>query len=161
MVRRDAMLWGSRSPSMETRMTPFGLTRREAVSLVFAATVAGCERSATTSPAASVAGRYTSTTFVYTAGGIPNDIVALGGGLTLTLAASGQTVAGSFNAAIPSPTNIDMAGTYTVSGDTVRFQQAASTFVAAVPWLHAGNQLTYSGLYFGGPNSISVVMTRN
>ena len=144
-------------------MTAFGRTRLQAVSLALflAATVTRCERSVTTSPAGLVAGRYTSTTFVYTAGGIPYDIVALGGGLTLTLAATGQTVTGSFNAAVPSPTNIDMAGTYTVSGDTVRFQQTTGTFVAAVPWLRAGSQLTYSGLYFGGPNTIAVVLTRN
>lgn len=128
---------------------------------MLAAAIAECGGDATTSPAESVAGRYTSTTFVYTAGGIPYDIVALGGGLTLTLNAAGQTVAGTFVPAVPdSTTRIDMTGTYTVSGDTVRFQQVVSTFVQAVPWLDAGKQLTYSGLYFGGPNTITVVLAR-
>jgi hypothetical protein len=142
-------------------MASLGATRLVAVSfaLFSAVAVARCDRNATTSPAAAVAGSYSSTTFVYTVGPTPYNIDSLGGGLTLTLVASGQTVSGTFLSGIPADT-FDMAGTYSVSGDTVRFHQSTNTFVGAVPWLHTGNRLTYSGLYFGGPNSIDVVLTR-
>jgi hypothetical protein len=95
----------------------------------------------------SVAGSYTATTFTTTAGGTTGgsvtNVLGQGGVLQLTLAASGTTTGRLLIPTAVSGAAVDasMAGTWTLSGDTVRFTQAADTFVRDTPFLVRGNTL--------------------
>jgi hypothetical protein len=95
----------------------------------------------------SVAGSYTATTFTTTAGGTTGgsvtNVLSQGGVLQLTLAASGTSTGRLLipTAVAGAAVDASMAGTWTLSGDTVRFTQAADTFVRDTPFLVRGNTL--------------------
>jgi len=99
--------------------------------LVVLATLVGCGSDALAPTLRNVAGTYVATVLL----GPGDDVLAAGGSLTLTLGVDGS-VAGSFfiPASLGGPTTADMAGTFTLSGNTVTFSQAADTFVRDVTW---------------------------
>lgn len=94
--------------------------------------------------------------FTTTADGETTDWLAAGARLTLTLDADG-TVAGRLF--IPggdedgSDMDADMAGTWTLSGTTVRFEQEADTFVRDMPF-------TYTDKVLSGDRTFSDVRVR-
>ena len=95
----------------------------------------------------SVAGAYSASTFTTTAGGTTGgsvtNVLAGGGSLQITLVASGTTTGRLVipTAVAGAAVDASMAGTWTLSGDTVRFTQAADTFVRDTPFLVRGNTL--------------------
>jgi len=104
-----------------------------------------------------VAGSYEATSFTTTTtGGTPNDELADGASLALVLNANG-TVTGSLVAPFGSP-SMDMAGTWSRSGNTVSFSQAADTFVRDMDFTVAGTTLVGDDT-FGGTR-IQVTLTR-
>jgi len=87
-------------------------------------------------------GTYEANVFLVTpAGQSPIDVLDAGGSLTLTLSASGATT-GSLvvPASITGGPELvaDMAGTATVTGLTLTFDQAADTFVRDLAWSRTG-----------------------
>lgn len=102
-----------------------------------------------------VAGNYVAT--VLTADG--DDILAAGGSLSMTLG-SGGTVDGTLDvpAGAGGPLTADLGGTYTVSGATLTFTQAADTFVRDATWTWSDGVL--SGEWTGSSGSASVRMQR-
>jgi hypothetical protein len=95
----------------------------------------------------SVAGAYTATTFSITAGGTTggstSDVLTQGGSLQMSLAAGGSTTGRLVipTAVAGAAVDASMAGSWTLRGDTVRFTQAADTFVRDTPFLVRGNTL--------------------
>lgn len=98
----------------------------------------GAGAGAATGPSVSdIAGAYALKSFSTTTNGVTTDQLAAGVTLTLTLRQDGATAGRLF---IPRhdrepDLEVDMAGTWTVAGDTVRFDQAADTFVRQTPFL--------------------------
>jgi len=96
-------------------------------------------------PAASeVAGSYAATTFTVTEGGRTTDLLAQGASLQLVLAPD-RTVTGRLFVPQGDESGADldasMAGTWTVSGTTVRFGQPGDTFIRDVPFTVAAGEL--------------------
>lgn len=103
-----------------------------------ACTAEGAGAGAVTGPSVSdIAGAYGLKTFSTTTNGVTTDQVAAGVTLTLTLRRDGTTTGRLFVPIHDREPNleVDMTGTWTVTGDTVRFDQAADTFVRQTPFL--------------------------
>jgi hypothetical protein len=102
-----------------------------------------------------IAGAYSAT--VFTGGGY--DVLAVGGGLEMTLGSDGS-VTGTMDipAAAGGPFNADMAGTYTVMGNSLTFTQAADTFVRDATWTWTNGVL--NGSWSGGGTTVTVRMER-
>lgn len=110
-----------------------------------------------------IAGTYTATVFSVTpTGQAAINVIAAGGSLTIAIATNNAT---SGSLAIPASINggtafnADMAGTATVSGSTVHFQQTADTFVRDLTWTHSGTTLTVSN-QAAGSASYTITLTR-
>lgn len=109
-----------------------------------------------------IAGAYVATHFVLS-GDVAGDVLAGGGALTITLEPDGSTagqllVPAQF--AGGSDLTADMAGTYTVAADTVRFVQEADTFVRDLPWIVAADdRLAASGTFNG--TTVGIELTRS
>jgi hypothetical protein len=114
----------------------------------------------TLSPEATLAGTYVATTFTLS-GDITGDVLAAGGGLTITLDADGTTDGTLF---VPASLNdgedfnANMAGTFTVVNGTVTFTQDADTFVRDLTWTVDGSGLGGSGTFSGV--TITIVLNR-
>lgn len=118
----------------------------------------GCD----TTEASPIAGIWSATTFTFTESGKPPaDVLAQGGGLTITIVSSNRT---SGSLSIPSTiTNgaavvESMVGTAIVNGTTVEFEQAADTFVRDVTWTLVGNTLVTNSTIAGV--TLNIVLTR-
>ena len=119
--------------------------------------VAGC--SDALSPE-TLAGTYVATTFTLS-GDVAGDVLAEGGGLTITLNADGTTAGSLFVPASLSggeDFNASMAGTFTLADETVTFTQEADTFVRDVTWTVDGSQLRGSGTF--SEVTMTVVLSR-
>jgi len=109
-----------------------------------------------------IAGAYTATAFTITpTGQAATDVLGAGGSLTMTLFADGTTtgqlsVPASINNGVP--ITLDMAGTFSVTGKIVTFDQAADSFVRDLPFTANGNTLTGSASFSG--TAVSVTLTR-
>jgi hypothetical protein len=118
--------------------------------------IVGCGGDDPTAPGA-LAGTYVATTFqVAPDGQAPSNVLLLGGSLALTLD-RGNSVTGALH--IPASATgqealmASMSGTVVVSGNTVKFAQAADTFVRDLTWsvgtntLSATNQRAGAGVF--------------
>ena len=132
-----------------------------AVAGLLACAAAGAGAGAATGPSASdVAGAYFVKTFSTTTDGVTTDQLAAGATLTLTLRPDGTTTGHLF---IPVHDRLpdleaDMAGTWTLTGDTVRFEQNADTFVRQLPFQIGPDRL--DGEATIGPTTLHVSLTR-
>jgi len=109
-----------------------------------------------------LAGIWSATSFTITESGKPTaDVLAQGGGLTITVSSSNRT-----HGSLTIPSTItngaavveNMAGTATISGTTVEFQQDADTFVRDVTWTLAGSTLVTSSTISGV--TLNITLTR-
>jgi len=102
-----------------------------------------------------IAGSYSATSF--TGGGY--DVLALGGNLQLTLGVDGS-LAGELNvpASAGGPLLADMAGTYTINGNRLTFEQQADTFVRDATWTWTNAVL--NGYWAGGGETATVRLER-
>jgi hypothetical protein len=105
---------------------------------------------------------YTASIFTITQGGVTTDLLDLGGVLDLTLAEDGSTSGRMF---VPgadedgSDFDRDLTGAWTLSGDTVRFEHDADTFLRDVPFTLSGNLL--SGEYTSGDVVVRAVFVKD
>jgi len=128
--------------------------------LVAAAGVA-CSGDVVTPTTTTVAGAYTATVFTTTTGGITTDQLAAGSSLALSLTAAGAVTGRLFvpgGAEGGGNLDADMVGTWTLTGSTVDFNQAADTFVRDMSFVATENRLTGDAT-FGGTN-VHVVLTK-
>lgn len=100
-----------------------------------------------------IVGAYAAT--IFTGGGF--DVLALGGGLEMTLAIDGS-VTGTMEipAAAGGPFTADMAGTYSVTGNSLTFTQDADTFVRDMTWTWTNGVL--NGSWGGGAAGTTVTV---
>ena len=89
------------------------------------------------------------------------DVLAEGGSLTITLNADGTT---SGSLLVPAALNegvdftADMAGTFSLVGDSLSFSQNADSFVRDMSWTVNGSDIEGSGTFSG--TTIVVVLNR-
>ena len=108
-----------------------------------------------------VAGAYTATAFTTTTGGVTTNQLAAGASLTLDLTVGGAVTGRLFlpgGAEGGANLDEDMAGTWTLTGNTVQFDQSADTFVRDVSFVATENRLTGDDV-FGG-TTLHVVLTK-
>ena len=110
----------------------------------------------------SIAGAYAASTFALS-GGVTEDVLAAGGSLTITFSAGGTTSGTLFVPAASSGSGgvdftADMAGTFTLEGDSITLTQAADSFVRDLTWTVDGNRISGTGTFSGV--TITVVLSR-
>ncbi len=131
------------------------------VSLALGLGLAACGSDGFTPTTETVAGAYTATTFTITSTTPPTDALAEGLTLEITLDSDGTTTGRLF---LPgggdNGTDIDedLAGTWTLDGVSVRFDQNADTFVRDAVFVAGEGTLTAEGTF--GDTSVRVVLTR-
>jgi hypothetical protein len=99
-----------------------------------------------------VAGSYTARTLTLTSAVGTTDLLALGSTVAITLATDGTTSGRLFvpgGAEDGSDLDLDLAGTWTLVGTTVRFDQTADSFIRDVDFTAAPNQLNAEGTFSG------------
>jgi hypothetical protein len=109
---------------------------------------------------AEVAGNYGAKLFMTTSDGVTTDQIAAGVTLTLALTARGTTT-GQLLVPVSAGGNgipVDLAGTWELTGTTVRFIQAAETFVGRITFVAAPRQL--SGEATIGATMFEVALTK-
>lgn len=131
--------------------------------LTAALTLAACRSDSTAPEASPIAGTYTATQLSVTEGGFSVDALGLGVSLTMTLT-SPSAVSGTL--IVPAAVSEsgrnevnNLVGTFTQRADTVRFTQAADTFVRDIPFLVRGNTLVATNARAGAA-TYTVVLTR-
>jgi hypothetical protein len=126
---------------------------RAIVALTLALALGGCGGEDTFSPtAATVAGSYTASALTLTSSVGTTDLLALGSTVAITLAADGTTSGRLF---VPggeddgSDLDVDLAGTWTLSGSTVTFNQTGESFIRDAEFTAGPNRLNGEGEFSG------------
>lgn len=140
------------------------LLRRRTLSGLLASVLllAACDSPTGVPIPAEVAGSYRATVLTTRAGGAVVDQLAGGTELRITLDPSGATTGRLF---VPHgdengrDLDADLAGRWTLRGDTVRFEQQADTFVRDIPFLVREDRL--EGAADFGPVRIEVSLARS
>jgi hypothetical protein len=144
------------------------MTGLRSISLVGAlAALAGCGDSTSPNPMAAVAGTYHATRIVFTEPGSPQiDAIALGTTLEIVLSPTGTTSGTLLVPAVLSEDGIsdvtvDLAGTFTVEGNTLTFHGGANSdsFITDVAWTIGSGTLTTNSLLNGG--TFEATLTRS
>ncbi len=108
----------------------------------------------------SIAGNYIANTFTLS-GDLVADVLDEGGHLTITLNAD-NTMSGNLfvpaSASGGDKMDASMAGTHSVVGDTVTFNQDADTFVRDLSWIFDGSELSATESFSGV--TVTVVLGR-
>ena len=121
----------------------------------------GCGSDTPSQPSA-LAGTYTATVFRVTPTGQATiDVLAQGGSLSITIA-SDNTASGTLSlpASIAgAPFSASMTGTVVQTGNTVRFEQTADTFVRDLTFTIVGNTLQATN-QVAGVGSFTITLTR-
>ena len=119
----------------------------------------GCSNPVTSE---SLAGTYIATTFALS-GGATEDVLAVGGSLTITFTAGG-TISGSLFVPAASSASggmdfmADMAGTFALDGNSITLTQVADSFVRDLTWTVDGAQINGVGTFSGV--TITIVLDR-
>lgn len=111
-------------------------------------------------PTVDVAGSYGAKTIMTTRDGVTTDQIAAGVTLTLVLSSRGTTSGELLVPASAGGTGVpvDLTGTWELAGTTVRFIQAAETFLGRIPFVVSPRQL--AGEATIGGTAFQVVLTR-
>lgn len=113
------------------------------IPLVLTSLAIACRESAGPS-IGTVAGVYTATTFTSTTGGVTTNHLAEGGQILILLSIDGSTEG---QLLVPdgnedgSDVNLDLTGTWALSGGTVELDHAADTFLRDMPFTVSGTRL--------------------
>jgi hypothetical protein len=126
---------------------------RAIIALTLALALGGCGGEDTFSPTAeTVAGSYTASALTLTSSVGTTDLLALGSTVAITLAADGTTAGRLF---VPggdddgSDLDVDLAGTWTLSGSTVTFNQTGESFIRDAEFTAGPNRLNGEGEFSG------------
>ncbi|HEV7992389.1 MAG TPA: hypothetical protein VGP25_11235 [Gemmatimonadaceae bacterium] len=132
--------------------------------VVLGATTAcgGSGDSTAAAPPPSIVGSYVATTFQVTPIGQPAiDVLARGGTLALVIAADNSTT-GSLSlppSILGSPFSATLTGTAVQTGNTVKFEQSADTFVRDLTFTVSGSTLQATNQP-AGVGTFTIVLTR-
>lgn len=133
-----------------------------ALSLVVALGACGGDDDSFSPSVENVAGSYHATAFTAQSGAGTTDLLALGATVVVSLATDGTTTGHLFvPLAGPGGANLDedLAGTWTLSGNTVTFNQTAGTLIQGLEFTADQNVLTGEGAFTG--LTIRLVLTKN
>lgn len=150
---------------MVCRFVPVGCGSRTSVPWLFTLSLAavGARGSDSTGPGLAIGGTYHATRFemTVTSSNTKHDILANGGSMVVTLEPSTSAVTGSLIGPTTNgdPITADLAGTYTLTGSVIRFQQDADTFVRDADWIVGGG--TLSTTLMGSGTHLVVVLTKD
>jgi hypothetical protein len=132
------------------------------VALSLAIGLAACGDDDSFSPTVeTVAGSYTATTFTLSSAVGTINLLGAGATVTVVLEADGSTTGRLF---VPggdddgSDLDQSLEGTWTLTGDTVTFDQTADTFLPEVQFTATANRLTGEGSVSGG--TLRLVLTK-
>src|SRR6266704_1026090 len=134
---------------------------RRLIGTAAAIVLLGCGDHPFTPSVMDVAGSYTATTFTSTTAGTATDQLAQGAPFIVTLAADGSTTGRLFvpgGAEGGGDLDADMAGTWTLTGRTVRFAQTADTFVHDMPFTAEPTRLSGEATFQG--TTIRVILRK-
>jgi hypothetical protein len=129
------------------------------IALLF--TLAGCGDDGFEPTVDSVAGTYHATTFTFDGGSGTTDLLAAGASVTVTLAPDGTTSGRMFVPGVGeggSDLDADLAGTWSLSGTTVTFDQAADTFIRDTPFTATRSRL--HGQENSGTEVVVLILTK-
>ena len=115
---------------------------------------------------ASVAGTYEATTLIATEEGQPFDVLAdnAANEVTVTLTSTGTTTGRMFFVGLDDDggdLDMDLTGTYTLSGNTLRFSHGADTFLRDADLTVSGNRITGTIVQQHTPNDPTDITTIN
>jgi hypothetical protein len=137
-----------------------GFTRAAGLALVTA--LAACGDDDSFSPTVeTVAGSYAASTFTLSTSIGTINLLAGGATITVTLASDGSTTGRLFMPGADedgSDLDEDLSGTWTLTGDTVTFDQSADTFIPDVEFTATSNRLTGEDNVSGG--TLRLVLTK-
>lgn len=126
---------------------------RATIALTLALAVGSCGGEDTFSPTVeSVTGSYTASSLTLVSSVGTTDLLALGSTVAITLAADGTTSGRLF---VPggnddgSDLDVDLAGTWALSGSTVTFNQTGNSFIREVEFTAGPDQLNGEGEFSG------------
>jgi hypothetical protein len=108
-----------------------------------------------------VAGSYSARSFTLTSSVGTTDLLALGSTVAITLAPDGTTSGRLFvpgGAEDGSDLDLDLVGTWTLTGNSVTFNQAADSFIRDVEFTADRNRLTGEGTFTG--TTIGLVLSK-
>jgi hypothetical protein len=114
-----------------------------------------------TEPRLALEGNYTATQWVTTGGSGQTHQLDVGSTLNITLNSDGTTT-GHLHVAGSPAFDADMAGTWTISGNTVTFSQSADTFVRDMPFTVVPNGANWAlvGDHVFSGTQIQLTLTR-
>ena len=138
-----------------------GLTRRLTVGLLVAAAACGGDDDGFSPTVETVAGVYEAQILTLTTSTGTVDLLALGAIVDVTLAEDGTTAGRLFvPGAVVGGGDVDedLAGTWSLSGSTVTFVQAADTFIRDVQFTATQNLLTGEDVFDGA--TVRLVLVR-
>jgi len=126
---------------------------RAILALALALALGSCGGEDTFSPTVeTVAGSYTASLLTLSSTVGTTDLLALGSTVAITLAVGGTTSGRLFvpgGADDGSDLDVDLAGTWALSGSTVTFQQAGDTFIRDIEFTAGPNELNGQGMFSG------------
>ncbi len=126
---------------------------RGVIAVTLALTLGACGGHNPFSPmVATVAGSYAASSFTLSSSAGTTDLLALGSTVAITLAADGTTSGRLFipgGAEDGSDVDVDLVGTWALSGATVTFNQTGDTFIRDSEFTAARNRLTGEGTFSG------------
>lgn len=123
------------------------------------AVLAACDGNPTAPP--DVAGAYVATTFSVVENGVPTNELQAGAHVTITLASDSTTTGELFLPhanADSSDLTLDLSGTWTMQDRTVRFSNAADSFVRDMSFMVVGSALV--GDYTNATTRVRLVLNR-
>lgn len=125
---------------------------RAVIPLTLALVLGSCGGDSFSPTVETVAGSYTASSFTLSSSVGTTDLLALGSTVDLTLAVDGTTSGRLFvpgGAEDGSDLDVDLVGTWTLSGSTVTFDQTGDTFIPDVQFTAGRNRLSGEGTFSG------------
>jgi hypothetical protein len=121
---------------------------------------AGCDSDPAGPTTAGIAGSYAATTFTTTSGGATTDQLAQGASFVIQLTENGTTTGHlTVPATSSSPAlDADLAGTWTLNGTVIDFDQPADTFVRNMSFIVQGTTLVGDQSFAG--TQVHVVLSK-
>jgi hypothetical protein len=123
------------------------------IALALALVLGACGGEDTFSPTAeTVAGSYTAASLTVSSSVGTTDLLASGSTVAITLAVDGTTSGRLFvpgGAEDGSDLDVDLDGTWTLSGATVTFNQTGDTFIRNIAFVAGPNRLSGEGTFSG------------
>lgn len=140
-----------------------GNLRAAALGLALATAACGDDDDPFSPTMENVAGSYTASTFTAQSDLLGNlDLLAMGASVSITLDEDGTTTGRLFVPELgedDGDVDVDLTGTWSLTGDTVTFSQTGDSFIRDVDFVASENRLTGEGTF--DDTSLLLVLTKD